>query len=91
LLGISDLVEDGNIAGLDFFFEGLDGFLEVVNGDLFIFNDTANNKLVNSVGNGFLLVILFPDEAVHLNSENLLEKSVEIGFSFVWLDVEKDE
>ena len=52
----SDLAEDSDIDGLDFIFEGFDFLLEVIGGDLLILNDATNDELVDSVGNGFLLV-----------------------------------
>lgn len=87
----SDLVEDGDIDGLDLIFELHHLVDEIVNADLLIFNDTTHNEFVDSVGNGFLLVVLLPDEAVHIDGDDLLEELVEVGLSFVGLHVEEDE
>lgn len=69
----------------------MDGFLEVINGYLVVFEDTSNDELVDTVCDGFLLVVFLPDEAVHGDCADLEEEGVEVGFSFVGLDVEKEE
>lgn len=76
---------------MHFIFEGFDGFLEIVSGDLGIFDDTTDDELVDSVGDGFLLVFSLPEETVLFDGQNLLGEFVEIGFSFVGLDFEEDE
>jgi hypothetical protein len=76
---------------LNFFFEGLDGFLEIVNGDLVVFNNTTNDEFVYSVSNWFLLVVLFPNETVKVDTNNFNEEGVEVSFSFVWLNFEEKE
>lgn len=65
--------------------------MEVINGDLVIFNDTTDDEFVDTVGNWFLFAVLFPDETVHLDEEDFLEELVEVSLSFVWLDFEEDE
>lgn len=47
----SDLVESGNIDWLDLIFEFLDFFLEVINWNFIIFNDTTDNEFVYTEGN----------------------------------------
>lgn len=76
---------------MHFIFEGFDGFLEIVSGDLGIFDDTTDDELVDSVGDGFLLVFSLPEETVLFDGQDLLGEFVEIGFSFVGLDFEEDE
>lgn len=65
--------------------------MEVINADLIVFDDTTDDQLVDSVGDGFLLVLSLPEEAFHLDGEDLLEQSVEVSLSFVRLYVEENE
>lgn len=76
---------------MDIFFEADHLFDEVVNGDLFIFNDTTDNELADSVGNWFLSVFFFPGETFHFDGGDLLEEGVKIGFFFPWLHVEEND
>jgi len=76
---------------LDFVFEFHDLINEIIYGDLVVFDDTTNNEFADTVGNWFLLVILFPLETVHLNANDFDEELVEVSLGFVWLDVEQDE
>ncbi len=87
----SDLVEDGDVDGLNFIFELHHLVDEVVSGDLIVFNDATDDELVDTVGNWFLLVVLLPGEAVHLDGDDLLEQLVQVGLGFVWLHVEEHE
>ena len=84
----SDLAEYGNIDWLYIFFDGFNSFLEIIGGDLSIFDDATNNELVDAVGNGFLLVFFFPDESVNLDGLDLKEEGVEVGLGFPRLHVE---
>lgn len=65
--------------------------MEVINGHLSIFKDTSNDEFAHTVSDGVLLVLFFPDEAVHGDVSDLNEESVKVGFSFVRLHVEQDE
>jgi hypothetical protein len=76
---------------LDFIFEFHDFLLEIINGDLVVFNDATNDKFVDTVGNWFLFAVLFPDETVHIDGDDLLEELVKVGLSFVWLNFEENE
>lgn len=87
----SNLVEWSNIDWLDFLVEFHDLVNEIINTDLVVLNDATNDKLFNTVGNWFLLVVLFPDETVNLDGLDLLEEFVEVGLSFVWLDFEEHD
>ena len=63
----SNLVEAGDVDGLDELVEGLDSLLKVVGGDLEVLDDATNEDLLNAEGNRFLLVLSLPEEAVHLD------------------------
>lgn len=65
--------------------------MEIINGYLVIFNDTTNNELVDSEGDGFLLVLEFPDKTFLLDGQDLLEQFIEIGLSFVGLHFEEED
>ncbi len=87
----SDLVEGEDVDGLDLIFESLDLLLEVIGGDLQVLNDGTNDDLLNTVGNGDLLVLGFPEETVHLDGDDLLSELVEVGLSVVGLNFEENE
>lgn len=87
----SDLVEGEDVDGLYFVFEGLDLLLEVVSGDFLVLNDATNDDLLDSVGNGELLVLGLPEETVHLDANDLLGELVEVGLGVVGLNLEDDE
>ena len=76
---------------MDLILECLDGLLEVVSADLEIFDDATDDDLLNTEGNGGLLVFGLPEETVHFDGKNLLGKCVKIGLSLVWLNLEEDE
>jgi hypothetical protein len=56
-----------------------------------ILNNATNLELADSVSNWFFLVFGLPEEAWHLDSEDLLSEYVKIGLGLVWLDLEEDE
>ena len=87
----SNLVEGHDVDRLDLIFEGLDLLLEVVSGDLLVFDDGTNNDLLNTVGNGDLLVLGLPEETVHLDAYDLLGELVEVGLGFIGLHFEDNE
>ncbi len=87
----SNLVEGGDVDGLDLLVEGLDDLLEVVSGDLEVLDDATDEDLLNAEGDGDLLVLGLPEEAVHLDGEDLLGELVEVGLSLVGLHLEEDE
>lgn len=91
LLRLSDFIEAEDIHWLYFIFETFDTLLQVINWNLFVFDDTPNDNLVYSVGNWFLLVFSFPNETVLWNSDDLLGELVKVSFSFVWLYFEEDK
>ena len=91
LLPCSNLVEGEDVDGLDLVLEGLDLFLEVVGGDLGVFNDGADDNFLDSVGNGGLLVLGLPEEAVHGDCENLLGELVKVSLGLIRLHLENDE
>jgi hypothetical protein len=87
----SDLVEGEDVDGLDLIFESLNLLLEVVGGDLLVLNDGTDDDLLNTVGNGGLLVLGFPEETVHLNANDLLSELVKVGLGIVGLHFEENE
>lgn len=87
----SNLVEGGDVDGLDLLVESLDGLLEVVSGDLQVLDDATDEDLLNTEGDGDLLVLGLPEEAVHLDGEDLLGELVKVGLSLVGLHLEEDE
>lgn len=87
----SNLVEGHDVDGLDLIFEGLDLLLEVVGGDLLVLDDGADDDLLNTVGDGELLVLGLPEETVHLDADDLLGELVEVGLGVVGLHLEDDE
>jgi len=87
----SDLVERSDVNRLDLLIEGLDGLLKVVSADLRVLHDATNHNLVHTVSDGLLLVLGLPEEAVHLDGEDLLSEGIEVGLSLVGLDFEDDQ
>ena len=87
----SNLVEAGDIDGLNLLIESLDGLLEVVSGDLEVLDDATDEDLLNAEGDGDLLVLGLPEETVHLDGEDLLGELVKVGLSLVGLHLEEDE
>ena len=87
----SNLVEGHDVDGLDLIFEGLDLLLEVVGGDLLVLDDGADDDLLNTVGDGELLVLGLPEETVHLDADDLLGELVEVGLGVVGLHLEDDQ
>ena len=65
--------------------------MEVVSGDLLVFNDATDDELLNTVGNGGLLVLGLPEETVHLDGDDLLGEVIKVCLSLVGLDFEEDE
>lgn len=87
----SDLVEGGDINWLDEVLEGLNLLLKVISWNLFVFDDTTNDELLNTVGNGSLLVLSLPEETILLDGNDLLGEVIKVGLSLVGLDLEEDE
>ena len=87
----SELVERLDINGLDFILERCDSFFNEIGGDLFILDDSADDNLEYTVGNGLLLVFSFPCKTIHCDLENLSGKGVQIGLLTPWLDFPNDD
>ena len=87
----SNLVEGGDIDGLNLILETLDELLEVVSGDLGVFDYATDEDLLNTVGNGDLLVLGLPEETVHGDGEDLLGELVKVGLSLIRLHLEEDQ
>ena len=87
----SDLVEGSDIDWLDEVIHSLNLLLEVVGGNFLIFNDATNDDLLDTVGNGGLLVLGLPEETFHLDGNDLLGELIEVGLSLIGLDLEDDE
>ncbi len=87
----SDLVEGEDVDGLDFLLEALNLLLEIVGADLEVLDDTTDHDLLNTEGDGDLLVLGLPEEAVLLDGEDLLGELVEVGLGLVGLHLEEDE
>ena len=87
----SEFVEADDVDRLNFVFKLLDPFLNKISRDLVIFDRGSDLDLEDSVGNGLLLPLSLPEETVHLNSENLLCESFEVGLLTPWLDFPDDE
>ena len=62
--------------------------LEVIRGDLVIFNDAPDAEFFDSVSNGFQLVLSLPEHAILLHLEDLNGKKVEVSLFTPWLNVE---
>ena len=91
LLVESEFVEGDDVDRLNIVFKLLDLFLNKISRDLFIFDRGSDLDLEDSVGNGLLLPLSLPEETVHLNSENLLSESFEVGVLAPWLNFPDDE
>jgi hypothetical protein len=87
----SNLVESQDVDRLDLIFESFNLLLEVVSGDLLVLDDGTNNDLLNTIGDGELLVLSLPEETVHLNANNLLGELIKVGLGVVGLHFEDDE
>ena len=87
----SNLVEGHDVDGLNLVLECLHLLLEVVSGDLLVLDDGTNDDLLNTVGDGKLLVLGLPEETVHFNADDLLSEIVKVGLSVVGLHFEDDE
>ncbi len=87
----SNLVEGGDVNRLHVVLEGLNGLLEVVSADLGVLDNATNHNLVHTVGDGLLLILSLPEETVHGDADDLFGEGVEIGLSFVGLDLPDDE
>lgn len=87
----SNLVEGHDVDGLNLVLECLHLLLEVVSGDLLVLDDGTDDDLLNTVGDGELLVLGLPEETVHLNADDLLSELVKVGLSVVGLHFEDDE
>merc|ERR1719469_514306 len=90
-MGSSELVESNDIDRLDIIFHSLDHLLNNISRDLRILNSGTNLNLEDSVGNGFLFPLGLPGKTIHIDSENLVSKSIKIGFLTPWLDFPNDE
>ena len=87
----SNLVEGGDVNRLHVVLEGLNCLLEVVSADLGVLDNATNHNLVHTVGDGLLLILSLPEETVHGDGDDLFGEGVEIGLSFVGLDLPDDE
>lgn len=87
----SELVEGEDVDGLDVVLELLDLLLNDIGGDLVVLDDGSHDELEDTEGDGLLLVLSLPDEAVHGDSENHLGELVEVGLLIPWLDFPKDD
>ena len=87
----SKFVEGLNIDGLDIILERGNSFLNEIGGDLFVFNDSANNDLVYTESNRFFLVFGFPGKTVHIDVKDLNGEGVQIGLITYWLDFPDDD
>ena len=58
----SQLLEADGISGLDEVFPGFDSFIDVINADLGIFNDTSDLQFVHTVGDWDNLWLVVPDQ-----------------------------
>ena len=77
---------------MDVVFKSFDLLLDVISGDLIIFNNATNNEFVDTEGDGFLLVLGLPEKSVNDDlSDDLLGELVEVGLSFPRLNVKEDE
>merc|ERR1740139_1674373 len=90
-MGSSELVESNDIDRLDIIFHSLDHLLNNISRDLRILNRGTNLNLEDSVSNGFLFPLGLPGKTIHIDSENLVSKSIKIGFLTPWLDFPNDE
>lgn len=91
LAPVSDLVEGENINRLDHVVEGLDQLLHIIGRNLVVFNSCTNDKFEDTEGDGFLFVLLFPQEAVHADVvENALAEVVKVRLIIEGLYFPKD-
>ena len=89
--GRSELVEGEDVDGLDIILEGLDELGDGVGGDLVVLDGGADDDLEDAVGDGLLLPLGLPHEAVHLDAEDLVGEGLEIGLFAPRLDLPNDE
>ena len=65
--------------------------MDEVSRDLIILDGGADLNLEDSEGDGLLLPFGFPEKTIHLDSEDLVGKGVEISLLTPWLDFPNDE
>ena len=91
LLLKSELVEGDDIDGLDIILELHDLLFNNICRDLIVLDGGANLDLEDTEGNRLFLPLSFPEEAVHLDAENLVSKGVEISLLTPWLHIPDKE
>jgi hypothetical protein len=84
-----DLVESGDVDGLDVILELADLLLKLINTDFVILNNAADLELVDSVGERDELADT-PQEAVHFDGSGDAFQLLHVGFIIPRLDVEED-
>lgn len=84
-----DLVEGGNVDGLDVVLESGDALLKLINRDEFINDDAVDLELLDAVADGDELGST-PEKALHLNGADELLHLDHVGGVVPGLDVEED-
>ena len=90
-LSHSELVEGKDIHGLDLILESLDKLGNGIGGDLVILDGGSDDDLEDTVGDWLLLPLGLPVKTVHLNSNDLVGESLEVGVLTPWLDLPNNE
>jgi len=87
----SELVESGDVDGLDVVLKGFDLLDEVIGGDLNILNDATDQDLEHAVGNGLLLPPSLPLETVLLDGNDQLGELIKVSVLTPRLNFEDDK
>ena len=87
----SEFVEGDNVDRLDVVLKSFNPLLHNIRGDLVILHSCPDDDLENAIGDWLLLPLGLPVETVHLDSENLVGKGLEVGILTPWLDFPDDE
>lgn len=79
-----------NVSGLNVVFVIGNSFFNSSDRDLFVFNDTVDLELLDTVTNWDELVTT-PDETVHIDGLDIGKEFVHISFIIPWLDIKGDD
>jgi len=82
----SEFVEGLDIDGLHVVLKSFNLFCDVISRDLLVFDSGTNNNLVDTISDGFFLVLSLPSETILLDLEDEFSHFVEIGFLTPWLN-----
>merc|ERR1712018_273615 len=84
-------VKSSNVNTLNFIIVLFDFFGQIVGTNLFVFDNSGDNKFENTKSQRFFLVFLSPDQTVHRDfGFDFGGQSVQIGFVIEWFDIQSD-